>query len=157
MAIRNIVKKEDPILGKKSRPVTEFNDRLRTLAADMIETMHAANGVGLAGPQVGILRRIVVVEPEQDQPIVMVNPVITKAKGSVEGTEGCLSVPNVWGIVKRPASLTVTYQDVDGVTHEERMKDFAARVVCHETDHLEGILFTEKAERFVDPEEDAEE
>ena len=140
MAVRNIVEKGDPILRKISRSVLNFDEKLATLIDDMIETMHNADGVGLAAPQVGILRRICVIDVG-DGPIELVNPVIIKEEGEQVGSEGCLSVPGQSGIVKRPMKVTVKAQDRKGNTFEISGEELLARAFCHEIDHLNGILY----------------
>lgn len=146
MAIRNIVEKGDPVLRKISRSVLNFDEKLATLIDDMIETMYNAEGVGLAAPQVGILRRICVVDVG-DGPIELVNPVIVKEEGEQVGSEGCLSVPGQSGIVKRPMKVTVKAQDRKGNTFEISGEEFLARAFCHEIDHLNGILYVDKVIR----------
>ncbi len=153
MAIRKIIQKGDSVLTKKARPVTDFNERLKVLIRDMIETMQEANGVGLAAPQVGVLRRVVVVEPPEQDPMALVNPVIVSAEGECEDTEGCLSVAGLYGVVKRPARVLCRAQDADGKPIEIDAEGYAARIVSHELDHLDGILFTEKVLRYIEPEE----
>lgn len=155
MAIRNVVKRGDPVLAKKTREVTEFDIRLHTLLDDMLETLHKTGGVGIAAPQVGVLRRVCIVEPPEQKALELVNPEILSQEGEEEGEEGCLSVPNVWGIVKRPTKLTCRAQDRNGKSFTFTATGYAARIVCHETDHLEGILFTDKVVRYVN--EDGEE
>lgn len=146
MAIRNIVEKGDPVLRKISRSVLNFDEKLATLIDDMIETMHNAEGVGLAAPQVGILRRICVVDVG-DGPIELVNPVIIKEEGEQVGSEGCLSVPGQSGTVKRPMKVTVKAQDRNGNTFEVSGEELLARAFCHEIDHLNGILYIDKVIR----------
>lgn len=146
MAIRNIVENGDPVLRKISRSVLNFDEKLATLIDDMIETMHNAEGVGLAAPQVGILRRICVVDVG-DGPIELVNPVIVKEEGEQVGSEGCLSVPGQSGIVKRPMKVTVKAQDRKGNTFEISGEELLARAFCHEIDHLNGILYVDKVIR----------
>ncbi len=145
MAIRNIVKKGDDILSKKTRPVENFDEKLAVLIDDMIQTMHKADGVGLAAPQVGILRSVVIIEPEKGNPMALINPEILSAEGEEEGQEGCLSIPGIYGTVKRPTKVKVKAQDVKGKTFKLEAEGFAARVICHELDHLQGILFDSKA------------
>ena len=151
MAIRNIVKDGDEILTKKCRPVTKFDRKLHILLDDMAETMHRANGVGLAAPQVGILRRVVVIDvsPEQDNVLELVNPQIIAYSGTQEGNEGCLSFPGQWGIVKRPNYVKVRAQDRFGNEFETEGKELLARALCHEIDHLNGVVFKEVAERML--------
>lgn len=157
MAIRNVVLRGDMLLSKKSRAVEAFDARLHTLIDDMIETMHKKEGVGIAAPQVGVLRRVVIVEPNPETTMTLVNPEILERSGAVEGMEGCLSVPDVWGIVVRPDHVVVRAQDRDGKEFKFSADGYAARIVCHEVDHLDGILFTDKAIRFVNPNAEDEE
>ena len=153
MALRKIVTVGDPVLNKTSRPVTKFDDRLATLIDDMIETMHDANGVGLAGPQVGVLRRVVVVDTG-DEDLELVNPEIVKAgKETQTGLEGCLSVPGKYGVVTRPNYVVVRAQDRNGDWYEYEGEELIARAFCHELAHLDGHLYTEIAERMLTPEE----
>ncbi len=159
MALRNILKDGDPTLRKKSRPVTEFNERLHQLLDDMRETLLNADGVGLAAPQVGVLRRVVLVldtekgEGEEDELIELVNPEIVAASGEQVGPEGCLSVPGVYGIVKRPDLVKVRAQDRYGNFFEVWGTGLTARAFCHETDHLNGILFTSLTDEILTPEQ----
>jgi peptide deformylase len=159
MGLRNILKEGDELLSKKCRPVTDFNDRLHTLLDDMADTMNEANGVGLAAPQVGILRRAVVVletnvdEGEEDYIIELVNPEIIETQGEQEGPEGCLSVPNVYGWVKRPEYARVRAQDRDGNFFEVEGYGLTARAFCHEIAHLEGQLFLEVSDHIMTEEE----
>ena len=153
MAIRNIVKEGDPVLAKKCRPVEKFDDKLAQLLDDMGETLKKAGGVGLAAPQVGILRRVFIMMLEEDGEIIeAINPEIVKTSGKVRETEGCLSVPNRWGIVTRPKSVVLRAFDRNGQEYELKLKDLGARCACHENDHLDGHLFLEKVEEFVKPE-----
>ena len=152
MALRNILKNGDERLRKKSRPVTDFNERLWMLLDDMAETMRDSDGVGLAAPQVGILRRVVVIDVG-DGLVELVNPVITETEGDQYGGEGCLSVPGEWGMVHRPQKLVVKAQDRHGKEIELPAEDYFAVAVCHETDHLDGILFIDRADRMLTPEE----
>ena len=153
MAIRELRKAPDEILFKKSRPVTAFDERLRELLDDMADTMYEANGVGLAAVQVGILKRICVIDDGEGL-IELINPVITEESGSQTGTEGCLSFPGKWGIVTRPEHVTVRAFDRDGNEVEFKGSGLLARAFCHEIEHLDGHAFVEKAERFIDPEEE---
>lgn len=159
MALRNILTKEQPTLYKKSRPVTDFNDRLRQLLDDMTETLDAAGGVGLAAPQVGILRRAVLVietnvpEGEDEYVIELINPEIIETSGEQSAAEGCLSVPGEYGIVMRPEYVKVRAQNRYGEWFEVEGEGLTARCFCHEIDHLEGIVFTSKVERMLDPDE----
>ena len=151
MAIRNIVKDGDDILNKKCRPVEKFDKKLWTLLDDMAETMHRANGVGLAAPQVGMLRRVAVIDisPEQNSVIELVNPQIIAFSGEQCGNEGCLSYPGQWGIVKRPNYVKVKAQDRNGEEFEVEGRELLARAFCHEIDHLNGVVFKEVADRML--------
>ena len=153
MAILKIVKEKDPILRKKSRPVEEITPRILTLLDDMKDTLHKANGCGLAAVQVGVLRRIVLVETEEGKLFEMINPEIIASEGEQEELEGCLSIPQVWGITHRPKTVTVRYTDRKGKVREATGDDLAARAFCHELDHLEGTLFTDHALRILTQEE----
>ena len=156
MATRRIVEIGDDKLRKHARPVEKFDRRLQTLLRDMAETMYKAEGVGLAAPQVGILRRVVVVDVG-DGLIELVNPEIIRVEGEQTGPEGCLSVPGRSGIVIRPNSVTVRAQDAQGNFFEVSGEEFLARASCHEIDHLDGILYVDKMEREIFPEEEQEE
>ena len=151
MALRNIVKDGDDILKKKCRPVERFDQKLWVLLDDMADTMHHANGVGLAAPQVGILRRAVVIDisPEQDSVLELVNPKIIAYSGVQEGNEGCLSFPGQWGIVKRPNYVKVKAQDRFGEEFTVEGTELLARAFCHELDHLNGVVFKEVCERML--------
>ena len=140
MAIRNILKDDDPMLRKVCRPVTVFNERLWQLLDDMADTMHAAPGVGLAGPQVGILRRVVVMDVG-DGVIEAINPEIVESEGEQSGEEGCLSFPGRWGIVKRPYKVRMKAQDRHGKWYFLTGEELLARCMCHEIDHLDGVVF----------------
>ncbi len=148
MALRNIRTEGDPILGKKCKEVTEMTDRNRELIEDMIDTMYEANGVGLAAPQVGVLKRIVVIDvsEEGDSPIVLINPVITEADGEQKGPEGCLSVPGKSGVVTRANHVKVKALDENMEPFELEGTELLARAIQHELDHLEGVLYTSKVE-----------
>ena len=148
MALRNIRKQGEEILTKRAKEIHEITPRIRELATDMLETMYDAEGVGLAGPQVGILKRIVVIDisEERNEPMIMINPVITSSDGSQTGWEGCLSVPGKSGQVTRPERVTATFTDIDGNECELEAEGFLARAVCHELDHLDGHLYVEKVE-----------
>ena len=148
MAIRNILKDEDPTLRKVCRPVTEFNERLWQLLDDMAETMHAAPGVGLAGPQVGILRRVVVMDVG-DGVIESINPEIVKTEGEQSGEEGCLSFPGKWGIVKRPYKVKMKAQDRHGKWYYLTGEELLARCMCHEIDHLDGVVFLDHVDEIM--------
>ena len=153
MAIRNIVKEGDPVLNKKCRPVEKFDAKLAQLIDDMIDTLKKSGGVGLAAPQVGILRRVFIMDLEDDGEIIeAVNPEIVKTSGQVRDVEGCLSVPNQWGYVTRPKTVVLRAYDRNGEQYEIKLKDLGARCACHENDHLDGHLFLEKVEEFVKPE-----
>lgn len=159
MALRNILTKEQPALYKKCRPVTDFNPRLHQLLDDMKETLSTQNGVGLAAPQVGVLRRAVIVletnvpEGEEEYMIELVNPEIIESSGEQYGAEGCLSVPDEYGMVRRPMNVRVRAQDRNGNFFEVEGTGLTARCFCHEIDHLEGIIFTSKCERMLTEEE----
>ena len=153
MAKLNIVKEGDPILRKKSRPVDVIDERIKTLAADMVETMRDANGCGLAAVQVGKLRRMVVVEVEENKPYIMINPEIIKREGNQQDVEGCLSVPGKWAITDRPMTVTVRYTGLDGKEHTITGSGLMGRAFCHELDHLEGTLFIDNVVRMLDPDE----
>lgn len=154
MAILKIITKEDDFLLKKSKPVTEINARIKTLLSDMLETMRKADGVGLAAPQVGVLRRVVVIETEPDKVYYLINPVITYSSGSQVGPEGCLSLPGEQGIVDRPSYVKVKALDIDGNEVEYEGTELLARAFCHEIDHLDGILYPTRAIRMIDPDAD---
>lgn len=154
MAIRNIVKKGDEILGKNCKPVTEFNEKLWALLDDMHETLRDSNGAGLAAPQVGIIRRIALILIEDGEPYLeLINPVIIKKTGRQREIEGCLSCPNVFGYVKRPKKCVVKAQNRNGEFFEVSLSDLSCRAACHEIDHLNGHLFTELVDEYVDPDE----
>ncbi len=154
MAIRNIVTEEDPILRKKSRVVDKFNEKLWMILDDMKDTMYKAEGVGLAAVQVGLLRRVVVVDVgDGTGPLELVNPEIVSADGEQEGQEGCLSLPNKWAIVKRPDHVVIKAQDRLGRWHRYEAEGLKARCFCHEIDHLDGHLFTDRMEKMLTEEE----
>ena len=159
MAHRKILTSEEKTLYKHSREVTNFDDRLHTLLNDMHDTLKEADGVGLAAPQVGVLRRAVLVletnVPEGELPYVieLINPEITESSGEQYGPEGCLSVPGRYGLVRRPMEVTVRAQDRDGKSFEVHGTGLTARAFCHEIDHLEGVVFTSRAERMLTDEE----
>ncbi len=145
MAIRNLRYDGDEILKKKSREVETIDDKLQILIDDMIETMHKYNGVGLAAVQVGILKRVIVIDLYDDKgPIVLINPVIIKTKGEQEVEEGCLSFPNQFAKVKRPAEVIVEYTDRKGKKMKVKAKELLAQAICHEIDHLNGEIFMDK-------------
>lgn len=159
MALRNIVTKEDKILYKVCRPVVKFDERLHQLLDDMADTLIKANGVGLAAPQVGVLRRAVLVietnveEGEEEEILELINPELIDTSGEQVGAEGCLSVPGEYGIVHRPSRAKVKAQDRDGNWFEYEGEGLTARCICHELEHLDGHLFTEKCERMLTEEE----
>ncbi|MBR3895022.1 MAG: peptide deformylase [Clostridia bacterium] len=150
MAKLNIVKVGDDTLRKVCRPVEKITPRILTLLDDMLETMRAADGCGLAAPQVGILRRIAIVEVEPGQPIELINPKIIAYAGEQEEQEGCLSIPGRWGITKRPKHVTVRAMNRKGELFEVSGSDLLARAFCHEIDHLDGKLFTDCVVRYSD-------
>jgi peptide deformylase len=151
MSIRLIVKDPDPVLREVAKEVTKFNANLKKLLKDMAETMYDAEGVGLAAPQVGISKRVIVVDVGDDHGLVeMVNPVIVSREGEQFGPEGCLSIPNLNGDVRRADSIVVQGQDSDGNTFSVNASGFFARAFQHEIDHLNGILFTDLAESIYD-------
>ena len=153
MAKLQIRKVGDEVLRKACRPVEAITPRVLTLLDDMIDTMHAANGVGLAGPQVGVLRRIAVVEVEEGEIYELINPKIIAVAGEQEGAEGCLSVPGRYGLVKRPRHVTVRATNRLGEEYEITAHDFLARALCHEIDHLDGTLYIDKVTRMLSEEE----
>ena len=143
MAILQIVKEGDPMLRKTSRPVEEITPRILRLLDDMADTMRDANGCGLAAVQVGVLRRVVVIEVEEGQLIELINPRIVAYSGKQQEQEGCLSLPGKWGTTRRPRHVTVRALNRDGEEVEYRGSDLLARAFCHELDHLDGKLFTD--------------
>lgn len=145
MALRTIRTEGDPVLTKKSRPVTEMTQRLRNLIVDMLDTMYDAMGVGLAAPQVGILKRIVVIDVGEG-PIVLINPEILESSGEQTGDEGCLSVPGMAGQVTRPNYVKVKALDINMEEVEYEGTELLARAFCHEIDHLDGKMYTELVE-----------
>ena len=159
MALRDIVKDGDRALTKVCRPVEKFDTKLACLLDDMAETLKAADGVGLAAPQVGVLRRVVLVletnvaEEEDEFIIELINPEIVESSGEQDGAEGCLSVPGEYGLVTRPAIVKVRAQDRFGDWFEYEGEGLTARCFCHELDHLDGIVYTEKMDRFLTEEE----
>lgn len=152
MGLRKILTDKDPALHKVCRPVEKFDKRLHKLLDDMAQTLAQANGVGLAAPQVGILRRVVLVDTGE-QVLELVNPTLLETSGEQVGSEGCLSVPDRYGLVKRPSYAKVRAQDRDGNWFEAEGEELIARCFCHELDHLDGILYTEVMERFLTEEE----
>lgn len=153
MALRTILTQGDPALAKVCRPVDKFDEKLHILLDDMKETLADANGAGLAAPQIGILRRVVVVVDDQDNMVELVNPQLIHMEGEQTGLEGCLSVPGKYGVVTRPAKATVRAQDRDGNFFEMDGEAIVARCFCHELEHLDGHLFVEHADRLYTVEE----
>lgn len=148
MAKRIIRTDEDPIVRKRSKEVEKINDRLKVLIDDMFETMDDAYGVGLAAPQVGILKRVITIDDNNEENktrMYMINPVITRKEGSEVCREGCLSIPGKQGDVERATDIDVTYENLDGEKIEMNAKDFLARIIQHEIDHLDGVLYTDRA------------
>ena len=154
MGYRNIVKDDDPLrtLHKKCRPVTEFNQKLWDLLDDMADTMYEAEGVGLAGPQVGYLRRVFVIDVGEGL-VEFINPEILATSGEQDGNEGCLSFPGDYGLVKRPNYVKMRAQDRNGNWFEVQCTDLFARAMCHENDQLDGVVFKERAYRMLNPDE----
>ncbi|MBP3604922.1 MAG: peptide deformylase [Lachnospiraceae bacterium] len=146
MAIRNIREMGEPVLNKRCKEVVEITERTRDLIDDMFETMYEANGVGLAAPQVGILKRIVVVDVTGEDPILLINPVIMETSGEQTGQEGCLSVPGKSGVVTRPNYVKVKAYDENMEPFIIEGTELLARAFCHEIDHLDGHLYVEKVE-----------
>lgn len=161
MALRTIIKEGDPALRLKSKDVGEVTDRIREILDDMVETMRDNNGVGLAGPQVGIRRRLFVAEPypDADPPLVyyMIDPEIYEMEGEQEDDEGCLSVPDLIGTVVRPEKIKIRAKDIDGNLKDYEFEGFEARIMCHEYDHLNGVLYIDKATNLRLPSDDDEE
>jgi len=153
MAIRKIVTQGNPLLTKKCRQVTEFNNRLHQLLDDMKETLGEAQGAGLAAPQVGVLRRAVIVVDDTDEMLELINPEILSQSGEQIGPEGCLSVPGKWGMVSRPSVVRIRAQDRFGNWFEAEGEDLTARCFCHEIEHLDGHLYVEHIDHFLTEEE----
>ena len=153
MALRKILTQGDPALEKVCRPVEKFNKRLHILLDDMRETLEESGGVGLAAPQVGILRRVVVVLDAEENMMELVNPVIVRQEGEQDGFEGCLSVPGMYGRVQRPSFVTVRAQDREGNFFEASGEEMVARCFCHELEHLDGHLFVEHTDQLYTAEE----
>lgn len=145
MALRDIVKDGDPLLRRKCREVTAFDDKLAKILDDMLETMLHADGVGLAAPQVGLLRRFAICQMTSKEIVELINPVIVSAEGSETGNEGCLSVPNKFLPVARATKITILYRDRNGREVQRTFEGFDARVCQHEMDHLDGVLFYDRA------------
>ena len=164
MALRNITVRGSEILTKKCKPIKAITPRIRQLAEDMVETMKAADGVGIAAPQVGVMKRFFVAMPHvdsEDESIrekiyYMINPEITYREGTQESSEGCLSVPGYMGLVDRPEKIRIKATDLDGNEQEYEFEGFAATVFCHEYDHLDGILYSDIAKEMMTVEEYAE-
>ena len=152
MGLRKILTDKDPALHKVCKPVTAFDKKLHKLLDDMAETLAEANGVGLAAPQVGILRRVVIVDTGEEI-LELVNPTLVETDGEQEGPEGCLSVPGRYGLVKRPMYAKVRAQDRFGDWYEAEAEELIARCFCHELDHLDGIVYTQVMDRFLTEEE----
>ena len=152
MAILEIVKYPAPILRDKSTPIHQIDLSIRKLASDMLETMYAAPGIGLAAPQVGISKRLVVIDisndPKNRDPLILINPCITYSEGDVAGEEGCLSIPEVYGDVHRFRQVKVKFLDLSGDEYEVAGEDLLARVIQHELDHLEGIVFLDRMSKI---------
>lgn len=161
MALRKVVIEGDEILRKKCREVGQVTDRIRETMEDMTETMRSQRGVGIAAPQIGVMRRMFVAEPEPDRIYYMIDPVMLEQKGSQTDDEGCLSVPGMIGTVERPDYIKLEATDMDGNRKTYEFRDFDARVMCHEYDHLDGILYIDKAtdvrDAFADLEAEDEE
>ena len=151
MGLRKILTDKDPALHKVCKPVTSFDKKLHKLLDDMNETLIDSQGVGLAAPQVGILRRLALVMVEDESFLEIINPEIIAREGEQDGAEGCLSVPGKYGMVKRPMQVTVKFQDRHGEWHERTAEGFTARAFCHEIDHLDGHLYTELVSEYLDP------
>ena len=145
MSKRDIVKDGDPLLRKTCREVTAFDGKLAKILDDMLETLKAADGVGLAAPQIGLMRRFAICIINEQELLEIINPVILEQSGEAVMTEGCLSCPNVWKEVRRPDHIKLKYFDRNGVEHIRELDGFNARVCCHEIDHLDGVLFYDKA------------
>lgn len=146
MAIRNIREIGDEVLSKRCKEVTEITPRIRELIEDMLETMYEANGVGLAAPQVGILKRIVVIDVTGEDPHILINPRIVESSGEQTGQEGCLSVPGKCGIVTRPNYVKAVALDINLKEFELEGTELLARAICHELEHLDGHLYVEKVQ-----------
>ena len=155
MGLRKILTDKEPALHKVCKPVTSFDKKLHKLLDDMIDTLIDSGGVGLAAPQVGILRRVVLVDVGMEEPdiIELINPEMVETDGEQYGPEGCLSVPGKYGLVKRPYYAKVRAQDRNGNWYEAEGEELTARCFCHELDHLDGIIYTEVMERYLTDEE----
>lgn len=148
MSIRTIVTEGDPVLNKRCHPVTKFDDKLASLLDDLKETLADANGLGLAAPQIGILRRVTIAVNEKNEMVELVNPEIIESDGEQDGLEGCLSVPGKWGFVKRPNHVKVKAQDRNGNWFEVEGTELTARCYCHELEHLDGHLYVEHVKKL---------
>ena len=154
MAILKILKDNDPVLRQKSVAVDKITPRIITLLDDMRDTLHKANGCGLAAVQVGVLRRVVIIETEENKLYELINPEIIERSDELQHElEGCLSLPNRWGVTTRPKTVTVKAMDRNGNYYTLTGSDLLARAICHETDHLDGVLYIDKAERMLTAEE----
>lgn len=161
MALRNITVKGDEILAKKCKPVKEITPRIKEACADMVETMKEADGVGIAAPQIGIMKRFFIAMPhveaedeeKRDKIYYMINPEITYTEGTQESSEGCLSVPGYMGLVDRPYKIRIKAQDLDGKEQEYEFEGFEATVFCHENDHLDGTLYADIAKAMMSADE----
>ena len=153
MAIRNIVKHGDEVLTKKCRTVEKFDERLETLIEDLFDTLYDSGGAGLAAPQVGVMRRVAVIDID-DNPYELVNPEIIATEGEQTGAEGCLSYPGKFGIVTRPMKVRVKAQDRHGEWHEYEGEELLARAFCHETDHLDGNMFMDLVTEWIEVEDE---
>ncbi|MBQ9273142.1 MAG: peptide deformylase [Mogibacterium sp.] len=164
MALRNITQRGDEILAKKCKPVKEITPRIKEACEDMVETMMSADGVGIAAPQIGIMKRFFVAMPHveaddeeiRDRIYYMINPEITYTEGTQESSEGCLSVPGYMGLVDRPYKIRIKATDLEGEEHEYEFEGFEATVFCHEYDHLEGVLYSDIAKDMMTVEEYSE-
>lgn len=164
MALRNITVRGESILAKKCKPVREITPRIREACADMVDTMKDADGVGIAAPQIGIMKRFFIAMPHvdaedeatRDKIYYMINPEITYTEGRQDSSEGCLSVPGYMGLVERPYKIRIKATDLDGKEHEYEFEGFEATVFCHEYDHLEGILYSDIAKDMMTVEEYSE-
>ncbi len=157
MAIRNIREMGDPVLNKTCKEVKEVTGRVKQLIQDMFDTMYEAEGVGLAAPQVGVLKRIVTIDVTGEDPVMLINPVILESSGEQTGNEACLSVPGKTGVVTRPNYVKIKAYDEDLVPFEMEATELLARAICHEIEHLEGHLYVEKVEGPLMDMEDVEE
>ncbi len=153
MALRNVRIDGDEILRKKSREVEKIDERILTLLDDMVDTMYEKDGIGLAAPQIGILKRLVVIQVDDENLYKMINPKITKSSGEDIDAEGCLSVPNRRGEVSRPTNVTVEYTDINGNLQTMDTEGLLARCICHEIDHLDGVLYIDKMIREIEEDE----